>query len=191
LSLLHAGALGLLGLKFYRQLAFPLWFLVFAVPMPTPVTEHITVFLQHGSADAAQAFLGLSGIPMLRSGTVFQLPGFAMEVARECSGIHSTLALFITSVLAGYVLLQAKSRRWLLALAVVPLALLRNALRIFTIGQLCVLIDPEIVNTFIHKRGGPIFFLFSLIPFLLLLVFLKRSESGQRARTGAPISPGL
>src|SRR5262249_56535760 len=34
-------------------------------------------------------------------GLVFDLPGFSLEVAPECSGIHSTLVLFITSLLAG------------------------------------------------------------------------------------------
>jgi len=175
-ALLHAAGLALLGSQLYRQVAFPLALLIFAVPMPTPLTDHIVSFLQHGSADVAHVFLTLSGMPLFRSGTIFQLPGFAMEVAPQCSGIHSTLALFITSVLAGHVLLRSSSRRWLLALAVLPLALLRNAFRIFTLGQLCVLVDPDIVHTLIHKRGGPIFFAFSLVPFLLLLVFLKRSE---------------
>lgn len=180
LGFLHAGALVLLGGRLYKQMAFPLCILIFAVPMPAALTLKITAFLQHGSADVAQVFLQLSGMPLVRSGTIFRLPGFAMEVAPQCSGIHSTLALLITSVLAGYVLLREKSRRWLLALAILPLALLRNALRIFTIGQLCVLVDPEIVHSFIHKRGGPVFFAFSLIPFLLLLVFLKRSELRRR-----------
>lgn len=183
LGFLHAGVLLLLGWAIYRHVAFPLGFLVFALPMHVAVREQVTAFLQHGSADAAELLLRLSGIPLLREGTLFRLPGFVMEVAPQCSGIHSSLALLITSVLAGYLLLRTARCRWLLVLVVVPLALLRNALRIFTIGQLCVLISPDMVHSFIHTRGGPIFFAFSLVPFLGLLVFLKWIEGSSRKLT--------
>jgi exosortase/archaeosortase family protein len=63
-----------------------------------------------------------------------------------------------------------------LTLAVIPLALLRNGFRVFTIGQLCINIGPHMIDSFIHKKGGPIFFALSLVPFFLILVFLRKSE---------------
>jgi exosortase/archaeosortase family protein len=63
----------------------------------------------------------------------------------------------------------------ILASAVIPLALLRNGFRIFVIGQLCVHIGPEMINSSIHRHGGPLFFILSLIPLFLLLIFLRKS----------------
>mgnify|MGYP003908365983 CR=1 FL=1 len=38
---------------------------------------------------------------MFRDGLVFKLPGIEMQVAQECSGIRSSLVLFITGLVAG------------------------------------------------------------------------------------------
>jgi exosortase/archaeosortase family protein len=109
------------------------------------------------------------------------LPGIALEVGQECSGIRSSLVLFITSLLAGYMFLRTPSRRAILVLAVIPLAILRNGLRIGTIGWLCAHISPDFINSAIHERGGPIFFTLSLIPFGLLLLVLRKGERVRRA----------
>ena len=107
---------------------------------------------------------------------MFQLTGIAIEVARERSGIHSSRVLFITSLLAGHLLLHSVWKKAVFALAVVPLGIVRNGFRIFTIGMLCVHVDPAMINSPIHTRGGPVFFLLSLVPFFILLFLLRRSE---------------
>ncbi len=63
-----------------------------------------------------------------------------------------------------------------MTLAVIPLAVLRNGFRVFTIGELCVHIGPQMIDSPIHHQGGPLFFILSLVPFLLLLYLLIRSE---------------
>lgn len=175
-SLLVAGAWFCFGPPVLRMTLFPAVFLVFAAPLPDLVMDAIVSALQYGSADVAYCLLKASGIPILRNGTLFDLPGISMAVAPQCSGIHSTLVLFIVSIVAGHLFLQRPWARILLAAAVIPLALLRNGFRIFTLGQLCVHISPDLINSWIHKQGGPVFFALSLIPFLLLLLLLKRME---------------
>jgi exosortase/archaeosortase family protein len=110
----------------------------------------------------------------------FHLPGIVIIVAEECSGIRSTLVLFITSMLAGYLFLHTTWKRLALTLFVIPLAILRNGFRIFTIAMLCVHVNPNMLHSPIHQRGGPIFFALSLIPFFALLFWLKKKE---RSRT--------
>ncbi len=164
------------GKEILRAIVFPLCLLVFMIPFPGFLLDWIDTFLQYGSAMAANAMFTLSGTPFFHSGLVFQLPGITLEVAPECSGIHSTLVLFITSLLAGYLFLHDPWKRTWLVLAVIPLALLRNGFRIFVIGQLCVHIGPEMINSPIHRHGGPLFFALSLIPFFLFLIYLRKSE---------------
>jgi exosortase C (VPDSG-CTERM-specific) len=159
-----------------RLLAFPIGFMIFLVPFPVAVRDGIEAFLQHTSADAAAMFFSLVGTPYVRQDVAFQLPGFSLQVAPECSGIRSSLVLFITSLVAGQLFLRRPWKRWLFALAVVPLGILRNGFRIVTIGELCVQIDPNFINSPIHHRGGPVFFVISMAPFLLLLWWLRKSE---------------
>jgi exosortase len=119
-------------------------------------------------------------MPVYQDGLMFRLPGFNLEVATECSGIRSSLMLFIMSLLTGYLFLRKPWNRTVLALAVIPLALLRNGFRIFIIGQLCVRVGPDMINSPIHRHGGPLFFILALIPLLLLLICLRKSERANK-----------
>lgn len=159
-----------------RALAFPMALLIFVLPIPTILMDWTTSFLQKGSAMAACGMFVASGMPVAKDGLTLHLPGMNLEVAPECSGIHSTLSLLITSLLAGYLFLRSPWKRVLLSIAVVPLALLRNGFRVFTVGQLCVRIGPEMIHSYIHRRGGPIFFALSLIPLFLFLMLLRKYE---------------
>jgi len=176
LCLFVAVCFSCVGKSALRSLAFPLAFLIFCVPFPVFVRDAIEAFLQHRSADAAELLFGLVGTPLLRNGVDFQLPGFRLQVAPECSGIRSTLVLFISSLVAGYLFLRTPWKRALFALVVIPLGIFRNALRIVTIGELCVRVDPSFIDSAIHRRGGPVFFIISLAPFLLLLYCLRKTD---------------
>ena len=175
--LLFIGACCLcLGRQTFRALAFPLGFLIFLVPFPVIVRDAIESFLQHRSAEAAELLFTLVGTPLLRHGVDFQLPGFSLQVAPECSGIRSTLVLFITSLVAGQLFLRTPWKRALFALVVIPLGIFRNAFRIVVIGELCIHVDPDFIDSPIHRRGGPVFFVISMIPFLLLLYYLHKTD---------------
>jgi len=164
------------GKEMLRAIAFPIGLLVFMIPFPEFVRHGIETFLQCGSAFVAAGLFKLSGMPVYQDGLMFRLPGFNLEVATECSGIRSSLMLFIMSLLTGYLFLRKPWNRTMLALAVIPLALLRNGFRVFVIGQLCVRVGPEMINSPIHRHGGPLFFILALLPLFLLLIFLRKSE---------------
>ncbi len=166
----------LLGRETLRTIAFPLGFLVFLVPFPVFLEAGIESLLQQGSAAVAFALFRLSGMTVFYHDLVFKLPTISLRVAPECSGIHSTLALFITSLIAGQLFLRTPWKRATLALAVVPIALLRNGLRVFTIGELCVQVSPDMIDSYIHRHGGPVFFILSLVPFFILLRLLYKSD---------------
>jgi len=165
-----------LGGAMMRALVFPFFLLCFMIPFPVFLREGIETSLQSGSAATADWMFVLAGTPLWREGMQFHLPGINFEVAPECSGIHSTLILFITSLVAGWMILRRPWRRAVLFLAVIPLALLRNGFRVFVIGELCVHVSPRMIDSPIHHHGGPLFFVLSLAPFFLLLWFLRKGE---------------
>jgi exosortase C (VPDSG-CTERM-specific) len=172
-----------LGSEWMRAAAFPAAFLVFMVPIPDAAVNWLELALVEASADAAAWMFRVTGTPMFRNGTILTLPGMVLEVARECSGIRSTVVLFITSVLASHLFLKSTSRRLALVTLVIPLAIARNGFRILVIGLLCVHIGPHMSDSFIHHRGGPIFFVLSLIPLALFLFWLRRHDKRVGART--------
>jgi len=172
-----AGCLVCFGSAISRVIFFPLAFLVFMVPMPSAMLNSVGLFFQQTSAVTASGMLDICGTPVMRNDLVLLLPGdFSLVIAPECSGIHSTMVLLITAVLAGHLFLHSGWKRFLLVVIVVPLAILRNGFRIFVIAELCVHISHEMINSPIHRRGGPVFFALSLIPFFLALLLLRKSE---------------
>jgi exosortase C (VPDSG-CTERM-specific) len=185
LCLLWAGALTLLGWRFMREYLFPAAFLIFIVPMPTMMENGLEYFFQHTSADAFAVIADLGALSYYRDGLDFKLSTITLRVAQECSGIRSSYVLFITSLLAGHMFLQSPQRRLVLALFVIPLGIIRNGLRIYTIGMLCVHVGPHMIDSIVHTRGGPMFFALSLIPFFLFLLWLRRGEVRMLKRLAA------
>jgi exosortase C (VPDSG-CTERM-specific) len=175
-----AGTFLFLGSKWARSAMFPLFFLAFMIPLPEAAVDLLENASKEASAEVANWLFLISGTPFLRNGTLFQLPGITIEVAKECSGIRSSLVLVITSLLAANMFLRTTWRRALLVCAVIPLGLLRNGLRILVISLLCVHIGPEMIHSVIHRRGGPVFFAFSLIPLFAMLWLFRRQELKQR-----------
>lgn len=183
---LNAIAVWTLGGRLMAQLAFPAAFLVFMAPFPPALLGGIETGLQHASAEVAAWFFPWVDVPFFRTGLSFQLPNITLQVAPECSGIRSTLVLFITSLIAGYMFLTRPWQRVVFTLMVIPLGIARNAFRITTLGWLCTNHGREWIDSAIHRRGGPLFFALSLIPLFAMLFLFRRMNRGE---TEAP-APG-
>jgi exosortase C (VPDSG-CTERM-specific) len=178
--LLAAGGFFCLGREWMAAVAFPFTFLIFLVPMPDAMTAALETASKLASAEAANLFFNVSGTPVFRTGPIFQLPTITLEVAQECSGIRSSWVLFITSLLAANLFLRSTWRRVLLVGFVIPLGIVRNGFRVWVIGILCIHFGPQMIQSVVHRRGGPVFFALSLIPLFLLLAWLRRKEPGHR-----------
>lgn len=168
------------GTQAFRKGQFPLIFLVFFTPVPTALVERFIYALQLASTEATAMLFRLVGVPVLREGFVFHLPGLSIEVAKQCSGIRSSIALVITSLIAGQLFLRTGWRRLLLTLSVFPVTVLKNGLRIVTLTLLGTYVDPRILGSELHKSGGIPFFGIALMMLAPILWFLRRGERGER-----------
>ena len=164
------------GSKALRAACFPFLFLLFMVPIPEPFLGRGLFLLQEGSAAVAAFLFNLFGVPFLRQGFDFALPGVTIRVAEECSGIRSALALFIMSVLAGHMFLRKFRSKIILCVLVLPLALFKNGLRIMALSTLAVYVDAGFLHGRLHQYGGIVFFATALIPLTLLLLWFQQNE---------------
>ena len=178
------------GIHVMRKALFPLLFLFFIVPLPAFLLEKIISFLQEGSAEVAYVLFQLSGVPVFREGFIFHLPKISIEVAKQCSGIHSGIALLITSVIAAKLFLATGWRKGVLILTVVPITIFKNGLRIVTLSLLGNNIDERILSSPLHRKGGIPFFILALIVLFTVLWLLRRSEQNM-GTTGSSPSAGL
>ena len=58
--------------------------------------------------------------------------------------------------------------------------LLKNGLRIFSLGVLATKVDPSFLTGRFHRQGGIIFLLIALVAIFLLIWILRRGESEPR-----------
>jgi exosortase len=119
------------GTAWLRQLAFPIGFLIFMVPVPGAWIGPLILRLQLFVTDASLAVCRGLGVPLTREGNVLTLPsGEQLFVAEACSGVTSVITLAPLGVLLAYLTLRRPGARALLVAAVVPLAMFGNLARV-------------------------------------------------------------
>jgi len=175
------------GGECFRAALFPTCFLLLMIPLPPVLLDRIVSTLQKGSAEASYALFKLAGVPVLRQGLHFSLPGVDIEVARECSGIRSSLSLLIASLVAGYLVLRSGWRRACFSLFTVPIVIFKNAVRIVTLSWLGVYVDRDFLYGRLHHQyGGLVFSLLALAILAPALFVLQRSETRRSSDAGGP-----
>jgi exosortase len=178
------------GIQSFRKALFALCCLFLMIPVPPELMERMTVALQHGSAATSFQILRLMGIPVFREGMTFMVPGLSIQVAPECSGIHSWLAFVMVAILAARVCLRSPWRILALIASTVPVAIFKNAVRIVTISTLTAYVDRTIIDGPLHHRGGPVFAIVDLAIFVPLLIAFQRSETRSRRLNGVMPAAG-
>jgi len=178
-----AGFVFCYGTQAFRSALFSFCFLLLAVPLPTRWLDQIAFGLQEGSAEASYVLFKILGVPVLRDGLHFSLPGVNIEIAQQCSGINSSLALFIAGLLSAYLFLRFTWSKALLIAVMVPLLIAKNALRIVTISWLAVYVSRDYLYGNLHHHGGPLFALVGLALLLFSVTALRRAELWLSQRT--------
>ncbi|HEX8926479.1 MAG TPA: exosortase/archaeosortase family protein [Terriglobales bacterium] len=173
------------GPRIFWRARFPLLFTIFAIPIPTTLLKVLVNWLQHGSAAVVQALFWLLRIDFVRSGLRFDFPAFAIEIASECSGIRSSFALVVLTVLIAEMVLRSNWRRAVLVAAVLPLVIVKNGIRIVTLTVLAMKVNPGFLSGQLHHRGGFVFFAVALGLEGILCWILARSERGTREESTA------
>lgn len=160
---------------------FSLLFLFLAVPLPDSLLNHAIYYLQKGSADVAELIFDLAGVPALREGFVFHLAHLSIEVAKECSGIRSSIALLILALLVGHLFLHTLWKQTVFVVVGLVLMIVKNGIRIATLTILAQYVDPSFLYGRLHHEGGIVFFLIGLALLLPVFWLLQRNEKSAAA----------
>jgi exosortase len=180
-SLVLVGFVILYGRSAARVARFPLLFLFLIVPPPQLLMDKVIRVLQVASANLTYWIFIVTGTPVLRQGMTLALPGVTIEVAPECSGIRSTIAVLITCLLAGYLLLRSPLSRMILIVAALPVVVLKNAIRIVTLTLLSIHVDPSFLTGRLHRQGGFVFFGIGLLILLPILRWREKVDAANLA----------
>ena len=142
------------GLGVLRQLAFPLFYLFFAVPFG----EFMIPALQDFTALFTVTALRLTGIPVLWEGRYFYIPSGSFEVADACSGARYLIASVALGALFAHLNYQTWERRLIFMVLAVVVPILANGLRAYGIVMLAHLSDYTLATGVDHFVYGWLFF---------------------------------
>jgi exosortase len=149
------------GWPILKILRFPLFLLLFMIPIPAIVYNQITFPLQMIASRLAEIALSACGIPVFRDGNILELPNQRLQVVEACSGIRSLLTLSFLSLVYAYFFDKKTWMRPLLLVLTVPIAIVANASRV-TLSGLLSGIDPELAEGLYHMVSGWVIFLLAL-----------------------------
>ncbi len=173
------------GVEAARRALFPLGMMLWIVPIPAVPLDAAISFLQKGSAELVDLMFRMTGVPFLRDGFVFTLPGQAIEVAKECSGIHSSLSMMIVTLIIAHECLASNWRRGALLLFTIPLTIVKNGIRIVFLTLAAIYIDPSFLTGRLHHEGGIVFFLIGMVILLPVLALLRVGDAPSKSAGSA------
>lgn len=177
------------GTAHLRRLAFPLIFLLFALPIPDRFLYPLQLKLQGITTTAAGAVLPVLGIPVQRDGFVLRLPSGDLGVAEACSGVRSVTALTALAAFVACLKGFGPVRGLVLLILSVPVIAAVNAFRVVLSGLIQEWFDSKYIQGTWHEMLG-ILMIFLGLGFILGLAGLldRRKKPEPAVRTASPPS---
>ena len=144
-----------------------------AVPLPFRAERALSVPLQSVAATVSCCFLQMIGEPALAMGSTIIVGDHPLEVERACSGLR----IFVGIAALAYAYVVLVRRCWwekcLLVVAVVPIALISNSMRIVATAYVYQHVSVEAGKKFTHDAAGLAAIVLAFALFGLLLCYLK------------------
>ena len=181
-----AGMIGTVwGLLILNQLLFPLFILVFMIPLPYLLLDPIGFPMKQAAASLSANILQSFGVPVMPDGVYLFLPNYTLVVEDVCNGLRSLISMTTVSVVLAYVLLRSPTDRFWLVFLSIPISLVANVIRIILTAILGYYVSDSLAQGFLHELSGLFVFLVSLGGLLLLEKILtwRREDS-----TSEPLS---
>jgi len=173
------------GRAWVRSLGFSISYLIFMVPVPDVLITPFIAKLQLFVSSAAIEVVHGMGMPVYREGNVMHLPGGAsLFVAEACSGITSILTLVPLAVFLAYFTQPNLARRFALVVAVIPLAMLGNLIRVVSTIYAAQRFGTEIATgELFHQWAGILTYVLGCFALLAIGSLMTRMLPAYKAHT--------
>lgn len=151
------------GFKGLRLIWFPLFFLLFMVPLPEALVAAVTAPLKSAVSAVASALLYHMGYPVGRSGVTLTVGQYQLLVADACAGLNSMFTLEALGMLyMNLMKYTSAARNVALAVALVPIAFVANICRVMILVLVTYYFGDEAGQGFVHGFAGMVLFMLAL-----------------------------
>ena len=157
------------GLQALRLVWFPLFFMLFMVPLPEALVAAVTGPLKSAVSAVASNLLYLMGYPVGRSGVVMTVGPYQLLVADACAGLNSMFTLEALGMLYMNLMRYTNpARNIVLAVLLVPTAFVANIVRVMILVLVTYHFGDEAGQGFVHSFAGMVLFMVALGLMLVL-----------------------
>jgi exosortase B len=168
---------------------FPLFFMLFMIPLPGPLVDLLTMPMKMAVSYVAENILFWFDYPIARTGVILQIGQYKLLVADACAGLHTLFTLEALGLLyLNIVRHDSVLRNIALAILIVPISFTANVIRVIVLTLITYHFGDEAGQGFLHGFAGMVLFLSAL---LLIIGVDSLLQLGIRLRyQGRPISRG-
>ena len=152
------------GVAALRLAWFPIFFLIFMVPLPGPLVAAVTGPLKTGVSFIASELLFAFGYPVSRTGVILTVGPYLILVADACAGLTSMFSLEAVGLLyLNIVRHPSTTRNVALSLLVIPIAFCANVVRVLVLVLVTYHLGDAAGQGFLHAFAGLLLFIVALV----------------------------
>jgi exosortase B len=183
--ILPALILLLRGPRQLKAAAFPLFFMIFLVPLPATMVDAITQPLKLAVSSVATLILFAFDYPIARTGVILQIGQYQLLVADACAGLHTLFSLEAMGLLYLNVVRHTSLLRNIaLAILIVPISFAANVIRVIVLALITYHFGDEAGQGFLHGFAGLVLFMTALMFIIATDSLLRWIASSTAARPG-------
>jgi exosortase B len=169
------------GPRQLRAALFPLFFMLFLVPLPAALVDAITQPLKLAVSSVATSILFAVGYPIARTGVILQIGQYQLLVADACAGLHTLFSLEAMGLLYLNVVRHTSIvRNVALAILIVPISFMANVIRVMVLALITYHLGDEAGQGFLHGFAGMVLFMTALT-FIIATDSMLRWLAGRSA----------
>lgn len=188
ITMIPVAVWAILGTRMVWALAFPLAYLLLAVPFGEIFIPPLIDF----TADFTVMALQLTGIPVYREGAFFAIPSGNWSVVEACSGLRYLIASFTLGTLYAYLTYRSLRRRLIFVALSVIVPIIANGIRAYLIVMTGHLSDMQLAVGVDHLVYGWVFFGFVMLLLFWIGSYWREDDSEYESATaGQHPEPGL
>lgn len=167
--------LAMRGRSALRAFLFPIFFIIFMLPLPGFFVDALTGPLKRHVSEIAEQLLYAAGYPIARDGVMLTIGQYQLLVADACSGLHSMFSLSALGLLFMYLTGRTSwSHNVVMMASILPIAFAANILRVMALILITYYFGDEAGQGFLHGAAGIVLFMAALIVLFLLDAALAR-----------------
>lgn len=143
---------------------FPLFFMLFMIPLPGAVVDAVTMPMKMAVSYVAENILFWADYPIARTGVILQIGQYKLLVADACAGLHTLFTLEALGLLyLNIIRHDSLVRNVTLAILIVPISFTANVIRVIVLTLITYHFGDEAGQGFLHGFAGMVLFLSALL----------------------------